>query len=100
MSEQGESRIAEARRRASDAKQKLGIAAAAGFVAVLGLAYASHPGESTSSTAPATGTTVDQGRLTQSDDFEQDDDFDFGSGSSGSIAPSTGAAPQAQTHVS
>ncbi len=93
MSEQGRSRIADARRRVSGAKQRLGIAAAATFVAAFGLAWASHPGASSSSTS-VSGSAADDDAF-----FESDDDFG-GFDSFGSIAPSTGAAPQVQTHVS
>jgi hypothetical protein len=93
MSEQAGSRIAEARRRAAGAKRRLGIAAAATFVAVLGLAWVSHPGAS-SSAASVSDTTSD-------DSFVEPDDFGgFDSSGSGSVAPSGGAAPQVQTHVS
>jgi hypothetical protein len=93
MSEQGHSRIADARRRASSAKQRLGIAAAATFVAAFGLAWASHPG-STSSSSAATDT------ATNDESFSQTDDEFGGLESFGSVAPSGGATPQVQTHVS
>ena len=98
MSEQQPSRIAEAKRRASAAKQKLGIAAAAAFVAVAGLAWGSHPG-STSSASSAGSTSAGQSSIDDDTYFEQDDDFG-GFDSFGSIAPSGGTAPQVQTHVS
>ena len=91
------SRIAEAKRRALAAKQRLGVAAAAAFVAVAGLAWASHPG-STSSASPAGSTSADQSSTDEST-LEEEDDFG-GFDSFGSIAPSGGATPQAQTHVS
>jgi hypothetical protein len=97
MQEQQPSRIAEAKRRALAAKQKLGLAAAATFVAVAGLAWASHPG-STSSASSAASTSADQSSTANST-LEEDDDFG-GFDSSSSIAPSGGATPQAQTHVS
>jgi hypothetical protein len=98
VTERGESRIAEARRRALDAKQKLCVAAAAAFVAIVGLAWASHPGSSSA----AASTSTDQSSVTADDSSsaaEQDDDFGVFN-SFGSIAPSGGATPQAQTHVS
>jgi hypothetical protein len=97
MREQQPSRIAEAKSRALAAKQKLGMAAAASFVAVAGLAWASHPG-STSSASSAGSTSADPSS-TDDSTFEQDDDFG-GFDSFGSMAPSGGATPQAQTHVS
>ncbi len=97
MSEQQASRIGEAKRRALDAKQKLGVAAAAAFVAILGLAWASHPGSSSGSSA---GAAADQSSSDQNDSFLAEDDDFGGFDSFGSIAPSGGAAPQAQTHVS
>ena len=97
MSEQQASRIAEAKNRALAAKQKLGPTAAAAFVAVAGLAWASHPG--TTSSASSGSTSVDQTSADDDSTFEQEDDFG-GFDSFGSIAPSGGSAPQAQTHVS
>ena len=90
MSEKTGSRIEEARRRTASAKKSIGAAAAAGFLAAVGLAWASHPGAASSS-----GTSVG----VESDDAApvSDDDFDFGSGS---IAPSGNAVPQAQSSVS
>jgi len=91
------SRIAEAKRRALAAKQKLAVGAAAAFVALAGLAWASHPGSSSSASSASAG------QSSSNDDsiFEEDDDFGgLGSFDSGSIAPSGGATPQAQTHVS
>ena len=93
MSEQGHSRIADARRRASGAKQRLGVAAAATFVAAFGLAWTSHPGASSSSAA-VTDTAAND------DSFLQTDDEFGGFDSFGSVAPSAGATPQVQTHVS
>jgi hypothetical protein len=99
MQEQQPSRIAGAKRRALAAKQKLGLAAAATFVAVAGLAWASHPG-STSSASSAGSTSADQSS-TSTDDSTSEESDDFGGfDSSSSIAPSGGAAPQGQTHVS
>ena len=90
------SRIGEAKARALGAKQKLVAAAAAAFVTVFGLAWASHPGSSSSSGA----TSVDHGTFDEGDSVgEESDDFD-GFDSFDSIAPSGGSQPQAQTHVS
>ena len=94
MSEQRPSRIAEAKQRALDAKQKLGFGAAAAFVAVVGLAWASHPGSSSGSPASS-----DQGSAESDSFFEEDDDFG-GFDTFRSIAPSGSGTPQAQTHVS
>jgi hypothetical protein len=80
----------EARRRVADAKRTLGVAAAAGFLAAVLLAYVSHPGAAgtrNSGGSGSSGETTPGGSL-----------FDFGSG--GSIAPSQGSPPTAQTHVS
>jgi hypothetical protein len=98
MSERQHSRIAEAKRRALAAKQKLGVAAAAAFVAIGALAWASHPGASTSAST-AGSASVDQSSTDDDTYLEEDDDFG-GFDSFGSIAPSGGSAPQAQTHVS
>ena len=90
------SRIAEAKARALGAKQKLVAAAAAAFVAVFGLAWASHPGSSSSSGA----TSLDQRPFDEGDSVgEESDDFG-GFDSFDSIAPSSGSQPQGQTHVS
>ncbi len=103
MSEQSGSRIAEARRRAVDAKRKLAFGAAAAFVAIAGLAWASHPGSSVSGAngTLSGGGTFDRNGMSSDDDgfFEEDDDFG-GFDSFGGIAPSGKVAPQAQTHVS
>jgi hypothetical protein len=97
VTERGESRIAEARRRALDAKQKLCVAAAAAFVAIVGLAWASHPGSSSA----AASTSADQSSVTADDSSSSEQDDDFGGFNSfGSIASSGSATPQAQTHVS
>jgi len=99
MSEQP-SRIGEAKLRALAAKRKLGIGAAAAFVAIFGLAWVSHPGSK--SQVSTTGASASDGSSFEQDDsyFEQDDDDFGGFDSFGSIAPSGGSAPQAQTHVS
>jgi hypothetical protein len=86
MAQQLSSRIEDARRRAARAKRALGTAAAAGFLAVGGVAYAGHAGTK----ATGVGTT-------DSPVYANDDNFDFGSGS---IAPSGGAQPQVGTGVS
>jgi len=93
-----ESRIEEARRRAFEAKQKLGLAAVTAFVAIVGLAYVSHPGSSTPASI-ATGADANEASDGTSSAFDDSDDFG-GFDSFGSIAPSGGSAPQAQTHVS
>lgn len=80
----------EARRRVADAKRTLGVTAAAGFLTAVLLAYVSHPGAAATrsgGTSGSNGGTVSGGSV-----------FDFGSG--GSIAPSQGSPPTAQTHVS
>ena len=92
------SRIAEAKRRALAVKQKLGVTAAAAFVAIGGLAWASHPG-STSSASSARSTAADQSTSAENDSFLEGDDFG-GFDSFGSIAPSGGATPQVQSHFS
>jgi len=90
------SRIGEAKARALGAKQKLVATAVAAFVAVFGLAWASHPGSNSSSGA----TSLDQSPFDEGDSVgEESDDF-RGFDSFGSIAPSGGSQPQAQTHVS
>jgi hypothetical protein len=86
MARQLPSRIDDARRRAARAKRALGTAAAAGFLAVAGVAYAGHAGTK----ATGAGTT-------DSPVYSNDDSFDFGSGS---IAPSGGSQPQVGTSVS
>jgi hypothetical protein len=91
MSEQSRSRIDEARARAATVKRRIAAVAGAAFVVALGLAYASHPGD----TASASSAGADEGGTF----VEQDDDaFEFGF--SDSIAPSVGGAPQVRTSVS
>jgi hypothetical protein len=86
VSESAGSRIEAARRRTAATKRSLGTAAVAGFLAVLGLAYASHHG---SSSAAGVGGGLDG----DEDAFvELDDGLEFGS--FGSVAPSGGAPPQ------
>jgi hypothetical protein len=55
MSEQPGSRIADAKLRVTTAKHRLGVAAVATFVGLLGLAWASHPGKATTSGTQDTG---------------------------------------------
>jgi hypothetical protein len=85
---EGTSRIATARRRASDVKQASVTFAAAGFIAIALLARLSHPGHA-SSASPATASV----QPTQTDDSGP-------SLQSGSIAPSSGSTGSAQTSVS
>jgi hypothetical protein len=85
------SRIEAARQRATGVKQVAAAGAVAGFLAVLLLAKASHPGTHASSSTSS-------GRA-QSTSEESDDDGSFGFGSS-SVSPSGGTQPQAQTGVS
>lgn len=82
------SRIAEARRRAADVKQTALALAVAGFLAIAFLARQSHPGHASSSSSPATGSTI-----------QSDDDGGF-SLTPGTIAPSGGSGGGAQTTVS
>ena len=85
---EGPSRIEEARRRAADAKQTAVAVAAAGFIALLLLTRASHPGHSASAsqaTFPATSSE------------EQDDGFSV---SPGTLGQSSGSSGGAQTTVS
>lgn len=84
----GPSRIAEARRRAAGAKQTAIAAAAAGFVAVLLLARASHPGHASTGTPLSSPATSSQ---------EQDDGFGL---SPGTLGQSSGGSSGAQTGVS
>lgn len=84
-------RIEAARQRAANAKRRLGVLAAAGFVATFGLAAASHGGTSTSVSADTTA--VEQPAATDSETST----FDFGTGD---LAPSGGLAPQVQTQTS
>jgi hypothetical protein len=75
------------------AKQAALALAAAGFLAVLLLARASHAGSS--GVSPATSGSTQSSNSTDSS-TESSDEFDYGSPS---VAPST-ATPQAQTSVS
>ena len=82
-------RIAAARQRAANANRRLGIVAAAGFVATFGLAAASHGGTSASTDTNA----VEQPAATDSETST----FDFGTAD---VAPSDGVTPQVQTQTS
>ena len=84
------SRIEGARRRAAAAKQLAAAGAAVGFLGVLLLARASHPGQAASSSGSS-------GSSRSSSTARSSGAFSFGSGN---VAPSTGAAPQTDTHVS
>ena len=84
------SRIAEARRRAADAKQAALALAAAGFLAIALLARVSHPGHASS----ATGTSTGSPPVVQSDD---DDGFSL---QPGQLGQSSGSSGSAQTGVS
>jgi hypothetical protein len=88
-------RIDAARRRAAGAKELAVATAAAGFIAVLLLARAGHPGHAaTSSSSRSNSQSTGQSQSESSDD----DSFSFGSGSA---VPSTGSGgTQAQTSVS
>jgi hypothetical protein len=86
------SRIQEARRRATGAKQAAVGLAAAGFLALVLLARTSHPAN-----APATaGSTSDSGAA-RTLQFDDDGGFDL---SPGSVSPSDGSQPGAQSSVS
>jgi hypothetical protein len=84
------SRIAEARRRAADAKQAAVALAAAGFLAVALLAKASHPAHAHTTSG---GQSASQSTTQQS----SGNSFDFGSGS---VEPSDGSQPGVQSSVS
>jgi hypothetical protein len=94
MSKAAPSRIEEARQRASVAKQAAVALAAAGFVAVLLLARASHAG--TSGVSSTSGSSPSSSSSSTDSSTQSSDGFDYGSLS---VAPST-ATPQAQTSVS
>ena len=83
-------RIEAARQRAANAKRRLGALAAAGFVALFGLAAASHGG--TASSADDTSA-VEQPAATTSDSST----FNFGTAD---VEPSDGVSPQVQTQTS
>jgi hypothetical protein len=82
-------RIEAARQRAANVKRRLGVLAAAGFVALFGLAAASHGGTSLSDDTSA----VEQPAAATNDSSA----FDFGTAD---VAPSEGDAPQVQTRTS
>jgi len=90
--EHRESRLDAARNRALGAKQLLAGASAVTFVAALALARASHPGQA--ATPP-----VDTSSSTAASQQQSDDELQFGY-DQGSLAPSTGFAPSAQSSVS
>ncbi len=94
---EGPSRIAEARRRASGAKQIAVGAAGAGFVVALLLARAGHPGQ-TGSGAGQTSQPASQSSQAQSAQFDDEQEGD--DGGSVQLAPSSGSSSQVQTHVS
>jgi hypothetical protein len=84
------SRIADARRRAADAKQAALALAAAGFLAIALLAKESHPAHAHTTSggqSPSQSTTQRSGGSS----------FDFGSGS---VEPSDGSQPGVQSSVS
>ena len=87
-----ESRIEQARRRAAGAKRVVLASAVAGFLGLVVVVRAGHPGHA-ATTSGSTGTSGASRSSTQSDD---DDNFEFGSSS---VTPST-SAPQTQTSVS
>jgi hypothetical protein len=85
------SRIELARHRLRIARRAIGVVAAAGFVAFVFAARASHPGSSTKPGAP----TADSSASAVPATSEQDDfGFDFGQGS---VAPSTGGTAPLQS---
>jgi hypothetical protein len=77
-------RIEDGRRRAHAAKRALAAASVAGFVALVGLARESHPGHA-AATASQTAASA-----TSSDGFFQP----------ATVAPSSGAGADVQTHAS
>jgi hypothetical protein len=83
-------RIEAARQRAADAKRRFAVLAAAGFVAIFGLAAASHGGTSGSTDNTSA---VEQPPATDTDTST----FDFGTAD---VAPSDGLEPQLQTQAS
>ena len=91
------SRIDDARRRASCAKQIAVGAAGAGFVVALLLARAGHPGQ-TSSVTSQTSQSSSQSSQVQSSQF--DDESEGDDGGSVQLAPSSGSSSQVPTHVS
>ena len=85
-------RIVEARNRAEIAKRAIAAVSVAGFLSVLVLAKAAHPGHSAAS-QPATSNGAPTSRSSE------DDGGGFGFGS-GSIAPSQNVVPSVQTNTS
>ena len=67
MAEFEQGRLADARRRAGTAKGTLIVVSAAGFLAVVGLAQASHPGHAANSTSTTSGVTLAPTTLYPSD---------------------------------
>jgi hypothetical protein len=84
------SRIAEARRRAADAKQAAVALAAAGFLAIALLARTSHPAQVGSAAGTSTGSPT----------VESQDDDDGFSLRPGQLGQSSGSSSGAQTAVS
>jgi hypothetical protein len=80
---EGSSRIEQARRRLRVARVSIGATAAAGFLVFALAARVSHPGTHHTQVSTNSAATSDDSQF-------QSDDFGFGSGS---ISPSTGAAP-------
>ena len=95
---EGRSRIGDARRRASGAKQIAVGAAGAGFVVALLLARAGHPGQ-TGSGSGQTSRQATQSSQVQSGQFDDEEEGDDDDGSV-QLAPSSGSSSQVQTHVS
>ena len=83
-------RIQAARQRAADAKRRLAVLAAVGFVATFGLAAVSHGG---TAAATSDSSAVEQPAATEPDTST----FDFGTAD---VAPSGDLAPQVQTQTS
>ena len=85
------SRIELARHRLRIARRAIGVVAAAGFVAFVFAARASHPGSGTGSAAATSSSSVTSASTTESDDSSA---FDFGQAA---IAPSTGGGASVQS---
>lgn len=94
MAERPGSRLEPARRRALGAKQVLAWTSAVAFAAALVLARTSHPG-TTSSSSGASSSSADS----TATDEQTNDELEFGY-DQGSLAPSTGFQPSAQSSVS
>jgi hypothetical protein len=84
------SRIELARHRLRIVRRAIGVVAAAGFVAFVFAARASHPGSGTRPRAATSGSTASAAATSEQDDFG----FSFGQGS---IAPSTGSGSSVQS---